>query len=363
MYNIDEIKKKIEKEYNENCIKMDDLKEKSITIKMNSLKTKLSFFCACFIIPGGLSILLFNGLANPSIIPSNLVYPIAIGLPTLIGITGERIISNKFKLKEKLKSFSKSKSDKEKIEESTRYELEIEKLEISNKILKETCKELDKKTSPLFTNFNKNDDKSIILSNIDNIKEDLNKKKQNIDTIVTKNFLESKFFENLNKSEKSRNLLLGFLFGVLTLTILSNLPNLIVLNNSFNLMNLAISFAAGGLLTSGYQIKRNKDSLYAFRNINNELGTEAIDEESKEESLNSDNQKFIDVEVINLINNSSFKKMQLELEKQKLNNLTIMENQTLNNNIGNTYLNYQIDDNQNIKEIKNVLAKRKILKK
>ena len=92
MYNIDEIKKKIEKEYNENRVKMDNLKEK--------------------------------------------------------------------------------------IEESTRYELEIEKLEISNKILKETCKELDKKTSPLFTNFNKNDDKSIILSNIDNIKEDLNKKKQ-----------------------------------------------------------------------------------------------------------------------------------------------------------------------------------------
>ena len=56
-----------------------------------------------------------NGIVYPSIIPSNLVYPIAIGLPTLIGITGERIISNKFKLKEKLKSFSKSKSDKEKI--------------------------------------------------------------------------------------------------------------------------------------------------------------------------------------------------------------------------------------------------------
>lgn len=143
MYNIDEIKKKIEKEYNENRVKMDNLK-KSITIKMNSFKTKFLFFCACFIITGGLSILLFNGVANPSIIPSNLVYPIAIGLPTLIGITGERIISNKFKIKEKLKSFSKSKSDKEKIEESTRYELEIKKLEISNKILKETCKELEK---------------------------------------------------------------------------------------------------------------------------------------------------------------------------------------------------------------------------
>ena len=52
-------------------------------------------------------------IVNFSITPLNLVQPLFLGIPVLIGITGEKLFLRKLKSYEKLRKFSKAKTQKE----------------------------------------------------------------------------------------------------------------------------------------------------------------------------------------------------------------------------------------------------------
>ena len=68
-------------------------------------------------------------------IPIELIRPITIGLPPFIGILGEKLIRAKKKVKEKLRNFSKPRTNNEKLRELVMYEIEKKQVEVENDIL------------------------------------------------------------------------------------------------------------------------------------------------------------------------------------------------------------------------------------
>ena len=324
MRNIEKTKEILEKEYNENCTNINELNEKIRTIKANDLETKLTRAFAFSMIPWVATVLLSPAIINLGIIPINLISLLSIGVPTLIGITGEMLLTKKLKYKEKLESFSESKSQNEIIEESTRYEIEREKLRSSNKVLKKAFDNLEPEQY-LFNSLSKNDSKSFEKLNIENIDEILEKNKKEIDIITTKKFLKEKFWRIRDRFQKVIDFIVISILGGIGFMTLYNTPTIAInLRNSIQLqtsiLGIILPLGIGGLVCGGYYLKRIKDYTYAFRNVNQELGQEALSDSEIINKIYNNDIENLDIELENLINDTCDVKLQLESKRQNLAN-------------------------------------------
>lgn len=324
MRNIEKTKEILEKEYNENCTNINELNEKIRTIKANDLETKLTRAFAFSMIPWVATVLLSPAIINLGIIPINLISLLSIGVPTLIGITGEMLLTKKLKYKEKLESFSESKSQNEIIEESTRYEIEREKLRSSNKVLKKAFDNLEPEQY-LFNSLSENDSKSFEKLNIENIDEILEKNKKEIDIITTKKFLKEKFWRIRDRFQKVIDFIVISILGGIGFMTLYNTPTIAInLRNSIQLqtsiLGIILPLGIGGLVCGGYYLKRIKDYTYAFRNVNQELGQEALSDSEIINKIYNNDIENLDIELENLINDTCDVKLQLESKRQNLAN-------------------------------------------
>lgn len=324
MSNIEKIKEILEKEYNENCTNINELNEKIRTIKANNFETKLTRTFAFSMIPWAATVLLSPAIINLGIIPINLISLLSIGVPTLIGITGEMLLTKKLKYKEKLESFSESKSQNEIIEESTRYEIEREKLRSSNKVLKKAFDNLEPEQY-LFNSLSENDSKSFEKLNIENIDEILEKNKKEIDIITTKKFLKEKFWRIRDRFQKVIDFIVISILGGIGFMTLYNTPTIAInLRNSIQLqtsiLGIILPLGIGGLVCGGYYLKRIKDYTYAFRNVNQELGQEALSDSEIINKIYNNDIENLDIELENLINDTCDVKLQLESKRQNLAN-------------------------------------------
>ena len=132
-----------EKEKNNELIAIND--ERSRMLKANSLEFKgetILFFSALAYMGFFLTTIILSNTPVASVISKalpGLSYPITLlGGSLAIGTIARTLFDKKFKTKERLKSFSKAKTQAEKLEEEVHYQIELEKANNRNKVIDET---------------------------------------------------------------------------------------------------------------------------------------------------------------------------------------------------------------------------------
>lgn len=344
---LEQIRKQLEEEYNKNCSKINDLNEKIRVIGTNSFETKAGFAILFSILAWIAAILLIPTIIKSGITSLNLVKLLCVGIPALIGIISEELFTRKLKCRDRLRKFSKSKTQKEKIEESTRYEIEKEKLESLNAVLRKGYDEISANENMIISlseNYNitkKVDDSKTVeetTTNIKNINAILEKQQHDINIATTKCVLKEKFLDVRDKFGKFFNIPMFGMEGSMFCMIIYYTPMIYMKNfqniqSQANLIEALAPFVLGGLAYGGYCIKRKRDYTFVFKTLNKELGDNAISE-----FIDYEADKQIDKDLENIIRDTSVVKVQLETEKQKLKNIISISNskelmKSENNNI------------------------------
>lgn len=358
-----QIRKQLEEEYNENSSKIYDLNKKIEILKENNFESKFSGVLLFSIIPWTGSIILTPIIIKYGIIPLNIVQPLFAGIPTLIGIAAEELFARKLKSQEKLTRFSKSKTQKEQIEESTKYEIEKEKLKNKNKILKKSYDNLlesENLINSLSTGYNiteKDTDertKEEISNNIENINNILQQKQQEMDIATTKNILREKFWRVRDKFYRFYDILTLSMLGGLMSMSLYDMP--IIYQNQLgniqfqtNFLGLLAPAIIGGLVCGGYGVKKRNNFVSVFKTINNELGDNAMSELADYEK-----EKYSKKDLETIIKDTCEIKLQLETEKQKLENVILncskVENIDKEQTLDADFINEQLESYQKLLE-------------
>lgn len=344
MNNVEKIKEILGREYYKYDMKIEELDKKIRIMKKNNIDSKFMIACgfsiaAWFFYDVFFSAIVIGGVVS---IPVNLFAHLSIAIPILAGLTCERLLAKMFKVKEKLKAFSKAKSQSEEIEELTRYEIESEKLINSKKVLKRAYDYLNAKQNlcnSLSNQYNitveKEDNRSItdIELSIEKLNEILDQEKKKLDVVTEKVVLEDKFWRIRSKTQRAIEFFGLVVIGAVGFGLGYESPinhiNLYASNIEVPLTMLGLfgSAGLGGLIFGGYSLKRTSDNIHAFKNINKELGQEALSDTI--DDLKLDDSEQFDVELEETINNAYAVKLQLELDKQKLNSMTQIPNEEL----------------------------------
>lgn len=329
----EKLKRKLQDEYNRNVVKISELHEKIKIIKANSWDAKVTRAFSFSMFPWVLTIALMPVMIKLNI-PLNIIQPSCVGVSILIGIIGEEVYTRKSKYREKLREFSESKTQRERIEEATKYEIEQEKLRSINKVLGKDCDYLSE-------NYNKIkeyvDESTLeeISDNMDSINTVLQKKQLEANIMTTKNVLIEKFWRVIDKFYRFADILSAGLIGVFTFMAFCNMPiiGLNLLENmglQTSLFSLLAPALIGGLAGSCYCFKKEKDHEFVFKNMNDQLGHDAISSLSEYED-NKDLESI--TKEIALIH------LKLELEKQKLDYIakTSSESETVSKTVEMDY--------------------------
>ncbi len=301
------------KKYEENNLKIKELNKKIKLLNSNSIEVKLTFGIIFAIIPW--LVLVFLDPTLVKFIPLNLIQPLTIIVPTLIGFVGEHLFQKKFKFKENLTKFSKSKTEKERDKEVIFYEIEREKLINYNKILSKINANSSLMDS-LPNNYKNKEDLNLNINRLNNI---LKENKKKIDILSCKNVLKINF---IRIRDKLQNIIdqIGFTFiGGFFFMFLYYLPILSINNFSHNL-NIELSifevlspFLFGSLIVGSYFYKIRRDEKSVFRFFNSKLGKYALSDK-----INDNYKEDFKLELENIISESCIAKLELDkLTKDK----------------------------------------------
>lgn len=335
MNDLDEQKRELADEYDENRVKIDEFSEKIRTINANTFETRalsvggLSFFSWLILF------FLTPSIVKLGIIPLGLIQPLSYCIPLLIGIVGETIINKKFECKERLKVFSKSKNSRELLEESVRYEIEKEKLLNANKIIKNVYDQIEAKQSlisalaPDYDIKSKDEEEksaNVLGIKVDNLNDVLETNKKNIDMLTTKCVLKNRFWRVRDKFQRVTDIALSILFGGMFTMSFVSLP-ILAINTAetlikTSLFNFTLSMLTGCLVSGIYYTRKSINHMNVFKRINKDLGNEALDNSSsdseRKRKMSESNEEQIDRDLEDLIKYSTEVKLQLMNEQQKL---------------------------------------------
>ncbi len=336
MINVKQTEDILKEQYNENCIKIDELNEKIQIIKANNFETKLISVVSISLIPWVAMAISVPLMITSGLIPSFLISPLSIGIPAIIGLVGETVWMKKHKYKEGLQNFSKARSKKDLIEECTKYEIEKEKLKNINKILEKACDGLDERQNLLNTLSNEYNiiekdhrSKEEIKRNYEKSRDLLEQRKKDLDVTTTKKVLKEKFGKIKNKFQMLIESIIFTAFGGAAAMMAYDTP-LIALRNlggniQLNTLNVAIPLTIGILSCSIYSLKKSKDYTNAFKSLNEQLKIAHLNENKKHSyskgKVKNSNAESLNLDLENLIDDTCSIVIQLEGEKQKLNTL------------------------------------------
>ncbi len=258
---------------------------------------------------------------------------IIVGSSLCIGTLIRKIFEQKFKIKEALKASTTAKNQSEKIQEEVKYTIELEKAKNRNKAIQQSINSLSS---------------NLAVSNFLSIKYDINDKNKQLteenakkrvevlsvllkdkftelDVLTIQKILHEKFWRIRSTSQKIIDIIIfGMMGGLFTMTY-GELPILVLKDfiPSLSTAHLFTPFFVGATVVSGYMIKRNKDYLNAFKNLNNELGKNSISNRTKE--LNEE-QQALNSKIENKIRKISIIISKLQEQKRFIE--SILENST-----------------------------------
>ncbi len=320
MKDIDKIRNIIENELNENIRKIECLEDKINIIKENTFNQKfvtgIPFgLISLIIIIINISILDFN------LVPIELIQPLSICIPTLMGFIGQQIVYRKKQCKQKLRKVSNAKSNKDLLSEITKYEIEKEKLINKNKILNKVCTDLESDKYPFNIYYEKY---SIAEKENCQTQEDLFQKINNIliedeeklDKLSIKKFLQKKF-----RNARFRLSISDYLFsyGMIGFALPFMIYNLVGLELILNDLQLHTSFLEiispgiiGFVVATTYGLNNRKNSISTFNSFNEKLGEDKLSLIETE-----DEEKKLGFELYKIMQNISKTKLYLESIKIK----------------------------------------------
>lgn len=211
-----------------------------------------------------------------------------------VGIVSEKIVSEKkYKLKDKLKSFSSAKTESEKLEEEIRYQIEEEKAKarrgiiekvnailVANQVISNNSfKVLDNKN---FTfEYKKAIGKSLkeISSNIEKQNNCVEKQYEKLDTLITQKILNDRFWKTRNKRAKRVRIpMVASICSMILLGIgmLSGILVPLIATGNFSPMLILGALSTVGI--GAYMVKSDRNYQKAFKVLNAELKDDAISE-------------------------------------------------------------------------------------
>lgn len=271
-------------------------------------------------------------------IPAESVPLFAAGGSLCIGTIGRKLIEWKYKTKERLNAFTKANTESEKLEEEVKYAIELEKAKNRNKAIEQTMSSLHTNQSilnSLSTRYDIHDKnapetKEESQNHIEKLSGLLKEKYDELDVLTTQKVLYEKFWNVKAKGQKGIEMILCSIMGGAFSMFLTNMPLLALkdtLANSFILPGIApilVPLIAGTSVVGGYMVKRHKDQLKAFNNLNSELGENALSEKIKEPYKE---QQEIDAKIEDKLREISAVNSQLQEQKRTLELFTNNEEQ------------------------------------
>ena len=277
-----------------------------VKIRLNNEKTRMAeenqfackvvntfLFLVIGLVPLSISLIFLGPVIFTSIFP-DFSFPIVIvGSLLGIGTIFRKIRDKKYKIKERIKAFSKAKTEAEKIEEEIHYQTELEKAKNRNQVLNQALADVNSNEAifkamsdqygitekkPLQT---KEETEQSIQELSTLIKEKYNK----LDLLTAKKVLHDNFVDIRKKDERIiQKIGLPFIFSmiffmlmlILTISLMKTIPLTTLL------VGLLSSEAAAIGASIGYTIRMDKNMKKAFDNLNSKLGNDALEPEIKD---------------------------------------------------------------------------------
>ena len=311
-------------------LKANGLENKSLTIVYLS---SLAYFILFLI-----SMVLNNTLA--SIFPGAIYPTVLIGISICVGTIGKNLIYKKYKIEDRLKSFTNARTEAEKIEEAVLYQIEIDKLNNKNKVIDEAIETLtnEKETlNKISDKYNISDKTTYsneeVKNNIDKLSETIKKQYNELDELSTDKVLCEKFFTVEEKLERRmRTMMVAMITGVTTAAM--SLPPLLLVKDTIQgastLTSLMLSLTpmiTGIIGGSAYMIKKNSDQKKAFKSLKKKLN---ISEESLNKNI--ENKEELEEAIEKQIKNISLTEIELQENMRSLDNKTAQPKKDISDN-------------------------------
>ena len=344
-------------------------------LKANSLEFKgetILFFSALAYMGFFLTTIILSNTPVASVISKalpGLSYPITLlGGSLAIGTIARTLFDKKFKTKERLKSFSKAKTQAEKLEEEVHYQIELEKANNRNKVIDETINILNSNQAMLNRISSRYDlkdktapqTKEEAEQNAEKLSATIKDQYDKLDILTVQKVLHNRFWKVRERFQRRLNtMVVSTVSGIFTM-FFTTFPTLIdIIPNSSLLAKLAIPlvpFVVGTIGGSAYMLKRNRDHKKAFNNLNAKLEENALEENLDNEYDSSiEEHKKIKTLIENQIRNISLIEIQLQEIKRFLDANTAEEEKkkdseeqeitnSILNNLGNKSVENIIND-------------------
>lgn len=281
---LDEIKNDIEKEFSEICDYSNDCKNKQKVLDANTNDSKFTNIGNI----GILSLLPFLFIVYPVTAGISTAFGVAFALSLAIGYVGQFIITSISK--RKMKKFTSAKKNSDIVEEMMYYEMEIYKSKNRKEALREMYKSIESTQLILGDDsieFYQNKYENLTPEDLKRRKEMLSKayeeRMEQLDVLTLQDYFKKR---NLgSKRERVGNIIIYALMISLLISFLTGMP-LIGESMKAGIEDMgrlfAISFSPALVVTPLsllYFIKRDKDFMKAFHNLNQSLGENALSEE------------------------------------------------------------------------------------
>ena len=280
---LDEIKNDIEKEFSEICDYSNDCKNKQKVLDANTNDSKFTEIGTI----GILSVIPFVVIVDPVTAGLSTTFGVAYAASLAIGYVGQFIITSISK--RKMKKFTSAKKNSDIVEEMMHYEMEMCKSKNRKEALREMYKDIESKQQILSvysSEFYQNKYENLTPEDLKKRKEMLSKayeeRMEQLDVLTSQAYLKDR--THRSKRERVGNIITYTLMISLSISFLIGMPLSFELKENMEDFGkiLAISFSPALVVTPLsllYFIKRDKDFMKAFHNLNQSLGENALSEE------------------------------------------------------------------------------------
>ena len=310
-----EIKEKLNKEYNDLVDYYDDCYDKANALRKNSKKHKIELTAGitlAAIIPVFIAFVkLLEGMTF-SYISMTLTFASITGISLGIGFLGQKLIT--LKPKRKMKKITNAKKNREIVTELNKYEIEKIKTKNKIKVIEAIYEKVESKEKILneitsdgkYTVTENNLSEEELNKNYELMLQSYNSKMNELDIIVSQNFLRKKFRDYRKNWDRIPNaisnglvmaLLLSFPtdMGFLGDVLRKQIPMESMSDYIKQIFSIFIPMLAISPITIFSTIRSSNDNLYAFNELNNSLGENSLDQKpnkNKEENLDENIEKL-----------------------------------------------------------------------
>lgn len=279
-------REELDKEQNKNQYLIDSYNEKASVVKANQFEYQASITIAISMIAYAILFIPSSLLLSSFPIFSSAQYTAILFASSLgIGTIMKKTLLKNAKLKDRLKAFSKAKTQAQLIEEEVNYKIELEKAKTRNHVVDKAISTLgiEAKTYDKMSKKYNIYDKTVVNSEndikqeLENLSSFIKEQYEEMDLVITQKVLHDRFWKIRSSWLRKLNILIASLIGGIGVSIFAMFPMLMITPTT-NLITLLTPTIIGALCGTSYMAKRNQDYKSTFHHLNSKLGKDALPE-------------------------------------------------------------------------------------